>query len=234
MGIKLMPKSDVARAKAVAKRQEADEGLKLAKRIDALRETAALEEVSLDEFRKKTLEAIHADTEKERKVLESLKSEVRELESRRKDLQEPLDAEWDSLNQAKETFIEREKELEKRLDIATQDRREAAKYKRDARTALEAIATRETAICVSLKSASDLEKAAKEDRKAAEKVRDDATYLKELVEAELKQRDADCASRERSITMREAILKSREEELDKEWRLLNDRKAMRERLNRKQ
>ena len=48
--MRLMKKSDITKANAQAKKREIDEGVKLAKRIDGLRETLADEEQSLEKF----------------------------------------------------------------------------------------------------------------------------------------------------------------------------------------
>lgn len=57
--MKLLSKSDVQKAKSLDRQREIDEGLKLARRVDALREIAAAEESSLAKFRIETIAKIH-------------------------------------------------------------------------------------------------------------------------------------------------------------------------------
>ena len=102
MSMRLMPKSKVSQANAVAKKKDIDEGVKLAKRIDGLRETLADEEQSLDKFRVAQIEGIKAETAPLEEYLGGLKKEIEELERTRAQLLIPLDEEWDKVNKLKE------------------------------------------------------------------------------------------------------------------------------------
>lgn len=61
--MKLLDKKEVLQAKNLTRETEINEGAKLARKIDALRETAALEEKKLAEFREKTLNIIKEEVD---------------------------------------------------------------------------------------------------------------------------------------------------------------------------
>ena len=83
--MKLLPKSDIAKAKSVDKQREIDEGMKLAKRVDSLREVAAAEEASLKKFRSETLGAINTEITANATKRDELTQEVQSLEERKED-----------------------------------------------------------------------------------------------------------------------------------------------------
>ncbi len=60
--VKLLSKREIDVAKARDRQREIAEGTKLAQRVDGLRELAADEEKSLNDFRIKTLTAINEET----------------------------------------------------------------------------------------------------------------------------------------------------------------------------
>ncbi len=96
--MKLLNKSDVNNLKAVETKRSIDEGLRIAKRVDVLREVRADEEASLNEFRIRTLEQINQEINEEVSKRDALKEEVKLLETKRRETLEPL--------------IEREEEIE--------------------------------------------------------------------------------------------------------------------------
>lgn len=94
MAVRLLSKHEIQRRKSEERRQEIEEGLKVARRVDALRETLASEETSLEQYRSSTLKAIQNDLQETADKKNSLLSEIAILERRRSQLQVPLDAAW--------------------------------------------------------------------------------------------------------------------------------------------
>lgn len=84
MGIRLLQKSEIAKAKAQDRQQELIEGKKLASKVDTLRELRAEEEASLDKFRIETLKTIQIE-------LDYKFSEKKQLEDQIKERKEELD-----------------------------------------------------------------------------------------------------------------------------------------------
>lgn len=85
--MKLLNKKEIDIAKESERKRDIDEGLKLARRVDNLREIAAKEEQSLALFRQKTLKAINEDIRNLSSEKELLSNEVRLL---RKEIAEGL------------------------------------------------------------------------------------------------------------------------------------------------
>jgi hypothetical protein len=79
MVMRLLKKSEVNERRVVEMRQQADEGLKLAKRIDALRETLAEEELSLRDFRNKEVSRINLEIEELTARRDALSREIEGL-----------------------------------------------------------------------------------------------------------------------------------------------------------
>jgi len=104
--MKLLTKSEQSKAKATEKQKEIQEGLKLAKKVDALREISAQEDKALKEFRKNTLAEIAKETLKESKKLDALKDEVKELEERKLEALKPLEAELRAIEDKTATLNE--------------------------------------------------------------------------------------------------------------------------------
>lgn len=71
-----MAKNEVARAQAADKAKEAAEGMRIAKRVDNLRELASKEEENLEKFRTSSLAAIMEDISRANREKESILSEV--------------------------------------------------------------------------------------------------------------------------------------------------------------
>lgn len=70
--MKLLAKSDIQKAKSIERQQLVNEGLKLAKRVDDLREVVAEEEQTLENFRRETLKEIHRQIRIEQAKLDKI------------------------------------------------------------------------------------------------------------------------------------------------------------------
>lgn len=88
--MRLLPKSEADRLRKEEERQRATEGMRIAERVDTLREIAVTEEQALEQYRISSLGSIQEEIEKSRAERDSLSSEVSILEKRRKILLEPL------------------------------------------------------------------------------------------------------------------------------------------------
>lgn len=77
--MKLFKKSEVSTLKANERLLEVQQGMKLSKRVDALREVVAAEEASLEAFRVKTVKAINDEIEQALATLTELRGDVKHL-----------------------------------------------------------------------------------------------------------------------------------------------------------
>ena len=114
--MKLLPKSVVDASKAKELKRDIDEGLKLARRIDSLREIQAAEEKALTDFRRKTLSAFNADITTANQELDIVKRELKEAKEATAEARKPLDEEREKLNQLRTTLELEKGELGKRSE----------------------------------------------------------------------------------------------------------------------
>lgn len=227
--MRLMAKSDIDKAKAAAQRQSIDEGLKLAKRVDALREVSAAEEASLERFRSETLKVIHAEITEVTEKRDTLKKEVADLEALKVELQKPLDEEWVRLYSYEQVVMLREddvkvKEMEVlgKLTEADNLRIEAQKHLLESETA-------HHLSLIKLKEASTKEGEAFATFKEADKKLVEAERIRAKADSEFTAKEKELADREQRVIMAEANLKTRNKELTNAEKRLRDREAMLER-----
>lgn len=111
--MKLLDKQTIVTLKSGERKKEIEEGVKLARKVDLLRETSAKEEINLSKFRIEALKKVQSDIDvliNEKNVLQSI---VATLQLERKALLIPLDKEWDRVKKEKIEIEERERVVEK-------------------------------------------------------------------------------------------------------------------------
>ena len=100
--MKLLSKSEITKAKAKDRELEVAEGLKLAKKVDGLRELAVNEDKALQTFRTQSLSEIQRQILEVTHKRDSLQAETTLLEERKLVAQAPLDDEWAKVSREKE------------------------------------------------------------------------------------------------------------------------------------
>lgn len=103
--MKLLDKKNIDVLKSSEKKFEIDEGLKLARKIDTLREISAKEEVNLSKFRTETLKNIKNEIDVLISEKISLQKNIDVLDKERKLLTVPLDEEWGEIKKEKEEIL---------------------------------------------------------------------------------------------------------------------------------
>lgn len=221
--MKLLSKKEVDQSKASERARDVQEGLKLAKRVDALRETQAEEEASLARFREKTLAIIHEETTKAAEKRDILLKEVSGLEKRRKEALKPLDKEEERLEAFREELSDRERTLEV-------DERNSGLLKAETKQKLKAASDALKRAETKERQLADLVASKENDRKQqtvflqeAQKVRDAALSLKKQVVDDLKTRDTELAVREKNLELRAETFTRHEKALEKREIRLKDR-----------
>jgi chromosome segregation ATPase len=199
--IKLLKKSDIDAKKAQERHLEIEEGKRLARTVDELRQLKAQEEAAFEAWRVSTLKGIQADITAATQELESIKVSVREHEKRLKDTLKPSDAIWNEIK-----------------DVRAEVEKERAEMARDRTTLFQGI---------SLNIQRERENEVEAGRVANEKhlateARVDAARDRDSAQKELRE------VREKSVTMN-AALDLKEKELSRKQRdLETDRKAIEE------
>ena len=223
--MRLLSRQEVDAAKAQERKREIDEGLKLARRVDSLREVQAQEEASLEKFRVETLRRIHIETTEANSALAVLKTEVAKLQKARAEALEPINKELEAVNQAKATL----KELSDRLEAKEKEVASLEEYVKGKQKQTEAELAR---IRIERSMAHDFLYTASEKSKAAE------TNAKELQERTAKA-DSEIGLRFRQLEARESAAVNtearqaardkqqdqREQDLNKRETVLNDKEG---------
>lgn len=226
MGMRLLPKSEVDKAKATEQKQVIDEGMKLAKKIDNLREIAASEEENLMNFRRVTVEKIHEEISIEANKRDELKTEVAILEEKRRKALEPLTKELEAVQFKQEDSLRREFFLNEREAIITRHELELGNTSKEAEGVLARAKTKDE---LSNARLHDAERAAKDAESAlahAKQVEEEALAYEAKIKDALTHRENIVLTRENDATIRGKELFNREKTLADGWILLIDRQAM--------
>ena len=229
MVMKLLSKSQLAQAQAAATKQTIDEGMKLAKRVDNLRDVVATEERGYEEFQRKTLQIIHRETIEAATKRDELLSEVKKLEKRKERALEPLTREKEEIKEALTLLADERKWIAEQLKEAEEIAKAAKAEKRKVAGALARAKTRELAAAEKFEAALACEDAAEGVFTTTKELEQKAQGLVRRLETEITQREVNCAIREEGIIMKEEQLQARETETSKQRKLLFDRQAMFER-----
>ncbi len=146
--MKLQPKKQVNDSFNAQRRNQIDEGVRIAKKIDVLRETLVTLEEQHKNFIARSKEELILATKKLTEEKSTIEREIQRLEAKRATLLKPLDEEWAKLNDEKADFNKKkekqevkEREITEREEKVKKDetRIEAAKVtldERDRRTGL--------------------------------------------------------------------------------------------------
>ncbi len=111
--MKLLLKQETSTLKSVERKKEIDEGVKLAKQVDALRETVAKEQKNLKEFRDQSLKAITVEIESKIKERDLLIADIETKKLDRIRLGAPIDLtnEWKAIDISKKEIANTQMEL---------------------------------------------------------------------------------------------------------------------------
>lgn len=229
MSLRLLSKTELQKAKESEKSQAIQEGLKLARKVDGLRETQADEQARLEKFRTETIQAISAEIVKEEKALKELQGEVSQRKKEREEAMKPLTEEWEKLNEAKEEFeAQQESFNERQTSLLEQEKALSQEQKalQDDHVRLKGLLHqhRETLV--------DAENLKKEHEELVKK----ATLHLNSLETTIKEQQASIETKEKELALREKKCVATELEMKKEkiklrheWKKLNDRRALHER-----
>lgn len=109
--MKILPRKIANEVIQDKKRQQIDEGLLIAKKVDALRGSLLELENQRAYFIEQTSSAINIATSQVYQDKQELENEIKDLEKQRKKLQEPLDKEWKKVDEEQELISKQWKQL---------------------------------------------------------------------------------------------------------------------------
>ncbi len=207
--MKLLPKSDILKLKQAEQKQAIDEGIKLAKRVDSLREVASIEEQKLEEFRTKTLREIQSEIEALTTTKGALEKEVSDLEERKRLALEPLDAEWKRLTDC-------EADLKRQTDEINAKLAELTTLEEQAKQSISEAENRVSHIQTMDQKATQLLIDADKKHTEAQTALNEAIAEKYRIEEEVRQKEQNLTNRELGCINRENSIILKEQELEKE------------------
>lgn len=227
--MRLLPKKELHVRQAQQKKAELDEGLKLARRIDSLREIAAQEEVSLASFRSKTLKSIQEEIDKLESERILVKKDVDDLRREKEEGLKQLD-ERDKVLQEKQKSLET---LQENLNSGVYALKTlAAKIKEQTKQSNDYYNRAISVYRIVTEVRKETDARFVEVMSFVEQAKDrfnKVSLLADAVERDLRTRDIAVASKERDLTIREERLAKTTEELRKKAILLEDREQTLER-----
>ncbi len=227
--MKLLRKAEAAQAGALARKMQIDEGVQVARKVDALRkELADMEEQFRTFSERKRAETDSEFGALERKISE-MKSEISLLEARRAELLKPLDAERLEIDRRTEEVRKAESEASKVASANETERRKIAndRLSFDRMSKEFALKVRETdennrksGKCL-LEASERLEKARQTEI--------EADSYESAKKSDLARREANLASGERELELSKKSLRAEKIEINRQRLLLEDREATLER-----
>lgn len=221
--MQLLSKNQIQRESSEERRRQIEEGAKLARKVDELRQAQFTEQVNLQKFKEGTLEQLSKEIGALTEQKNKLKDEVYSLTLRKAELLVPLDEEWikvtnksnelkqieNSLQEATYKLKVKESEIEnKAKEIATEDSRIKDSKELTQKHLIEAENLME-------QSKQGLSNAEKE----ANRLINEATEINRKSLA----KEADILFKEDYILRREYFINEKEKELSQKERLINDR-----------
>ena len=211
--IKLLPKSGIADLKAKEQARTVEEGLKLAKRVDGLRETYAKTEQDLEKYRTATLEAIGKEIGDLEEKKDTLTAEFRAMKSKYDSLMPEIATKRIELFQFEKSLRAWEKKLEKREEESGLAEIDVFEAKEKAETLLKSHEDNE-------RISRHLVIQAKERESDAMKARANAREIEAKAQSDAKDMEA-------MFILRECSIKTEEKDiLIKKTELMNERKQL--------
>ncbi len=221
--MKLLSKNEINQKKTSERKLEIDEGIKLAKKVDSLRETFTEEQRNLEKFRSGTTKAVYEEIDCLISKKTDLVSEIEVLKENREKLLIPLDEEWSKINEREKEIALLESKVILKKELLDKNLKESdlklteIKYSENRIDFLESEAEEK-----SIRAVQALKEAQK-SLQDAEVVKKNIYIHSEKTLAQLMERELAVAIRERETEIKsEQIIKDRKA-LDDRERFINDK-----------
>lgn len=221
--MKLLTKNEIEKQKGIERKMEIDEGAKLARKVDALREITAKESVERDKFRLASLEKIRTEITDATKERDDILAEIETLKTRRAVLMEPLDAEWARIRNREQKVVDIEKEIESKKALLNKKEEELTARQEALATAERRISQAETLANDNLRKTSAERQEAQTTLAKAQDVRKEADQYHADRTQDVASREAEVAVRERVVAIKQAQIIEDRKELEDRERAVNDK-----------
>lgn len=194
--MRLQDKRQVAADTATQRKKDIDEGMKIASKVDILRETIVTEEGKLRRFREETIKSVQAEIDDYIRQKDKLSEEVYVLEQKKDNARIPLDAEWERLRQGQHELLIEKQNVGEKSDILKGREKEIVHAEQEIEVEKERAKDFTHRAVQSLARADEV---IREARESAAAIRNKAQIV--LGQSELKNAEADL--REKSVEVRE-------------------------------
>jgi len=208
--MKLLDKKTIVTTKALERQKEVEEGLKLARKVDTLRNTASKEEANLAKFRTETLKTIQSQIDA--KILEDKKLD--ESISRKREERLKLEAPIDLTNEWKEVKQLRQELNDKEVNLITRE------------VLVQNLEKREKDIQAREKEANNYLEEARKSYTRTEDLRSEMESRKKENDRLVEEKTRLLIDKEQDIIRREQTIESQQNELAREKKELVDRGAL--------
>ena len=206
MTMRLLPKSEIDTLKAKQRQREIDEGLKLTRRVDSIREAIGEEEANLEKFRRETIASIQSEIEPLADKRDLLKKEVQELKSEREEALKPIDDKKHELELEEIALSERETKVLNKEIAVKKDRKEATELLRKAKQNFDHSQVLE-------EEAVNRQKDATIKLREAGELMEEAETARRETNAYVLSKEADISEEYRKLDLRKEALDQREERI---------------------
>lgn len=229
MAMRLLPKSELDKKKAQEQRIEVEEGVKLARRVDNLREVIAEEEAKRIKYRDTQLELIANEIKAASSRLISIEQEVSKAEERRQAALKPLDEEWASVTASKEAVEAQAREVNQRAQAVTGAQNAANEARDEAQRLLSDARIKDAFSNTRFQESENKHQAARDALSGAQAIERRAKNLAAAQEVDIIHRVQLVAQREKRATIKETELAAEKKRLSELSLHLRDREQMLER-----
>lgn len=227
--MKLLKKSAVSSELAQQKKNQIDEGVRIASKVDALRQSLASLESQEREFISGMQSRLRAETDHLHREIESLKSEILSLEEKRALLLIPLDAERESVRSAKSENDSLRSKIDAGLRRISDKESKMDLISKESRSRLSNIKVRERELEKTIARAIENVDKAGIERSESERIKAESESHYMAKNKEFLAREAAIASREREIEIEHSHIRDEKEEIIMEKAQLASQRSVLER-----
>lgn len=221
--MKLFDKKTISNTLASQRKTQIEEGLSLAKKIDALRETLASLEAQQSAF----IAGMKSELDRETKELSHersiLKQEVATLKEQRTQLQIPLDSKWNELHEREEAIFSHEEKLRNDRDVFARIVSDNTELSRQIEIEKGRAAEFSHSASENLVRSEEILEKAEERSNILRKKAKAIVELAEVRDEESVVREKRSLQEEQRLILREEILQKRETKVSDDERRLKDR-----------
>jgi hypothetical protein len=216
--MKLLPKQKVNSIVQDEKRAQIEEGINLARKIDALREKLADLQKQHELFVSGMEENLKERTDDLFKEIERRKVEIKLLEVKRQELLKPLDFEWKIIKERLEGIEQRELNLKNEKDNLKRKEEGIQKKHDEAKEILSHIKVRERELTTAYSKAED-------NLEVTEKIKLEIIQTKQKQDKLFEKKRKEQNEREAVLDSYKFTLDNRQEKLDEQEKLINEEKV---------